>query len=176
MIRYFIFITLNLCIFFNLNLNQSYAENNNQGNLKIFTGNWKDKCFEKNQNIKKYCLLERGMFLDEKLEKRIVQMIFRISEDTDDIFLTIISPLGTLIPKGFNISLDTKQLNDKPYGFSHCTQNGCFSRIRIDMEKVAIFKKSKSLNLEYILPNQQPLDISINLKGFTKAFEKITKF
>lgn len=174
--RYFIFITLTFCVFFSLNLKHSLAEKNNQENLKIFTGKWTNKCFEKDENKKKYCVLERAMFLDEKFEKRIVMMIFRTTENSDDILLTIISPLGTLIPRGFNISLDTKQLNEKPYGFSHCTQSGCYTSILIKKEKIEIFKKSKSLNLDYTLQNQQKLNISLSLKDFTKAFDKITKF
>ena len=178
MIRYFIFINLTLCIFLSFNLNFSKAETGNQEKLKIFTGKWKDKCFENSENSKKYCLLERGMFLDKKSEKRVITMIFRTSESTSDVLLTIISPLGTLIPKGFNVSLDNKPLNDKdkPYGFSHCTQNGCFTNIRIKKEKIQSFKKTKALNLVYTLPNQQPLDINLNLNGFAEAFTKITKF
>ena len=176
MIRYFIFITLTLYIFFSLNLKPSYAEKSPQENLKIFTGKWTSKCFEKKENTKKYCILERGMYLDEKFEKRIVSVIIRTSENTSDVLLTIISPLGILIPPGFNINIDNEQLNKKPYGISHCTQGGCLTTIRIKKEKIEILKKSKAINLDYTLPNQKPLSISVSLKDFTKTFEKITKF
>ena len=91
MIRYFIFISLSLYISLSFNIKNSYAETNNLNNLKIFTGKWIDKCFEKTENTKKYCLLERGMFLDEKFEKRVITMVFRTSENTSDVILTIIS-------------------------------------------------------------------------------------
>lgn len=176
MIRYFIFISLSLYISLSFNIKNGYAETNNLNNLKIFTGKWIDKCFEKTENTKKYCLLERGMFLDEKFEKRVITMVFRTSENTSDVILTIISPLGTFIPKGFNINLDNKPLNKKPYGFSHCTQNGCFTNIKIKKDKLETFKKTNVMNLVYTLPNEQPLDINLNLDNFTQAFNKITKF
>ena len=176
MTKYNIFIILFLSFFFSLYLGTSYAEKNNLENLKIFTGEWKNKCFEKKENIKKYCVLERGMYLDEKFKKRIVSMIMRTNESTSDVLVTIISPLGTLITKGLEISLDGKKLNEKPYGFNYCTQNGCFTSIVINKEKIEVFKKSKELNFKYVLQNQQALNIDLNLKNFSGAFEKITKF
>ena len=103
-------------------------------------------------------------------------MIMRTNESTSDVLVTIISPLGTLITKGLEISLDGKKLNEKPYGFNYCTQNGCFTSIVINKEKIEVFKKSKELNFKYVLQNQQALNIDLNLKNFSGAFEKITKF
>ena len=96
MSKYNIFIVFSLSFLFNLYSVSSYGEKNNQENLKIFTGEWKSKCFEKKDNINKYCLLERGMFLDEKLKKRLVTILIRTNESSKDVLLTIISPLGTL--------------------------------------------------------------------------------
>ena len=107
--RHHIFISFFLLFFVCFNTKTISAEKNIQGNLKIFTGEWKDKCFEKNENTRKYCIIERGMFLDEKLEKRVITVIIRTIENSSDSLLTIISPLGTLIPKGFNVSLDQKK-------------------------------------------------------------------
>jgi len=174
-LRHHIFISFFLLVFVCFNTKIISAEKNIQGNLKIFTGEWKDKCFEKNENTQKYCIIERGMFLDEKLEKRVITVIIRTIENSSDSLLTIISPLGTLIPKGFNVSLDQKKLGEM-YGFSHCTKSGCFATIKINKEKIDIFKKSNAINLEYTLQNQQPLNISVSLKDFTKAYNKITKF
>tara|TARA_A100001011_G_C13794338_1_gene628365 strand:- start:115 stop:585 length:471 start_codon:yes stop_codon:yes gene_type:complete len=153
-----------------------YAETNDKQNLKIFAGEWKNKCFEKDNNIKKHCLLERAMFLDEKLKKRLVTILLRTNENTKDVFLTIISPLGTLIPKGVGISFDNKKLNEKAFGFNYCKQNGCFTNIIIKEKELELFKKSKALKLEYTLENQQSLSIDINLNEFSEAFNKITQF
>ena len=176
MSRYYTFISLFLIFFFNLYSEKSYAQKNNSESLKIFTGEWKNKCFKSDENIKKYCLLERGMFLDKKFKKRLVTLMLRTNKNSKDVLLTIISPLGTLIPRGVGISLDSKKLNDNPYGFNYCKKNGCFTNIIIKKEKIELLKKSKALNLEYTLENQQTLNINISLKEFSLAFDKITKF
>ena len=153
-----------------------YAETNDKQNLKIFAGEWKNKCFEKDNNTKKHCLLERAMFLDEKLKKRLVTILLRTNENTKDVFFTIISPLGTLIPKGVGISFDNKKLNEKAFGFNYCKQNGCFTNIIIKKKELELFKKSKALKLEYTLENQKSLSIDISLNEFSAAFNKITQF
>ncbi len=176
MSKYNIFIVFSLSFLFNLYSVSSYGEKNNQENLKIFTGEWKSKCFEKKDNINKYCLLERGMFLDEKLKKRLVTILIRTNESSKDVLLTIISPLGTLIPRGVGISLDDKKLNKKAYGFNYCKQSGCFTNIIIKEKEIELFKKSNALKLEYTLENQQNINIDISLKKFSTAFDKITQF
>ena len=114
------------------------------------------------------------MFLDKKFEKRLVTMLLRTNENSKDALLTIISPLGTLIQSGVRISLDNEQLNEKAYGFIFCKKDGCFTSTIIKKEKIELFKKSKALKLEYTMDNQQTLNIGLDLKGFTKAFDKIT--
>tara|TARA_B110000444_G_scaffold209316_1_gene204084 strand:+ start:330 stop:857 length:528 start_codon:yes stop_codon:yes gene_type:complete len=171
-----IYISLFLIIFFGINLKPSFAKENKPENLKIFAGKWIDKCSKKIEGQKKYCLLERGMFLDKKFEKRLVTMLLRTNENSKDALLTIISPLGTLIQSGVRISLDNEQLNEKAYGFIFCKKDGCFTSTIIKKEKIELFKKSKALKLEYTMDNQQTLNIGLDLKGFTKAFDKITKF
>ena len=116
------------------------------------------------------------MFLDEKLKKRLVTILLRTNENTKDVFFTIISPLGTLIPKGVGISFDNKKLNEKAFGFNYCKQNGCFTNIIIKKKELELFKKSKALNLEYTLENQKSLSIDISLNEFSAAFNKITQF
>ena len=70
-------------------------------------------CKINSENNIKYCLLERAMFLDEKFEKRLVTMLLKTDESSKDVLLTIISPLGTLIPKGVKISLDNEKLFER---------------------------------------------------------------
>lgn len=171
-----IHICLFFYIFFGLNFKLAYSDDNNREKLKIFTGKWIDKCSINSENNIKYCLLERAMFLDEKFEKRLVTMLPKTDESSKDVLLTIISPLGTLIPKGVKISLDNEKLNEKAFGFNYCRKNGCFTSIIIKKEKIQLFKKSEALKLQYTLENQQTLNIDLSLKEFTKAFDKITKF
>ena len=174
--KYNIFLVFSLSCLLNLYPISSYAEKNNQENLKIFTGEWKSKCFEEKDNIKEHCLLERGMFLDEKLKKRLVTILIRTNKSSKDALLTIISPLGTLIPRGVKISLDNKKLNEKAYGFNYCKQSGCFTNILIKKKEIELFKKSNALKLEYTLENQQNINIDISLKKFSAAFDKVTQF
>ena len=113
------------------------------------------------------------MFIDEKLEKKMMTMLMQTNSSSEDILFTLVSPLGTLIQSGVKIGLNNELLDDKAYGFNYCIQNGCITNFLIKKKTLDMFKKSETLDVEYTLRNNQKMNISLSLEGFNDAFIKI---
>ena len=134
-----------LIFFFNVTM--TYAESDKTANMKIFVGKWKNICNADKSSSKKICVLERAMFIDKKLEKRLITMIMQTDSSSEDILFTLVNPLGTLIMSGVKIGLNNKLIDDKPFAFNYCDQGGCVTSFLIKKKTFDICYKSNSLDL-----------------------------
>lgn len=87
---------------------------------------------------------------------------------------TIVVPLGTLLPAGLQMYVDSGAA--KAYNYSFCSIIGCFARIGFTQEDIDAFKTGE-IAFIVIAPAQAPDEtvlIEASLKGFTAAFENVT--
>ena len=148
------------------------AEDPKIENLKLFMGEWIVNCSSENE---KECALERSVFIDSDMKKKLITVIMQKKSTSKDVRFVLISPLGTLIPSGVKIGFDGKFINDKAYAFNVCQQIGCITSMLVKEETLDRFKSADNLNLEYVGPNRQKININFDLNGFTKEFQKISK-
>ena len=139
-------------------------------NLKLFMGKWITNCSSDN---KKKCALERSVFIDKEMKKKLITVIMQTESPSKDVRFILISPLGTLIPSGVKIGFDGKFINNKAYSFNICRQIGCITSMMVKNETLERFKKANDLNLEYVGANGQKININFDLNGFTKELKKI---
>lgn len=85
----------------------------------------------------------------------------------------VVSPLETLLTEQLTIEFDDE--NAKKYPFSFCTRIGCVARIGLTAEEIAIFKANATSKIivVHIAAPTDPLELTLSLKGFTKAFNAI---
>ena len=136
-----------------------------------YEGRWTVNCLPEDN---KECVLERSLFLDTEMKKKLITVILQINSTSKDVRFTLISPLGTLIQSGVKIGFDGKFISEKGYGFNICRQIGCITSMMVKKETLEKFKKSKDLNLEYIGGNGQKININFSLKGFYEEYQKIS--
>ncbi len=148
-----------------------FSEDLKTENLKLFMGKWIINCDSDN---KKKCALERSVFIDKEMKKKIITVIMQTELPSKDVRFVLISPLGTLIPSGVKIGFDGKFISDKAYAFNICRQIGCITSMMVKKETLDRFKKANDLNLEYIGANGQKININFGLDGFTEKFKKIS--
>ena len=142
-------------------------------NLKIYDGKWLSNCSSENSENEKQCVLERSVFGDEEMKKKLVTIAMQTKSNSDDIRFVLISPLGTVIPQGVKIGFDGKFISEKPYGFNICRPNGCITSMMVKDETLSKFQKGNVLNLEYVAANGQKININLGLNGFSTEFKKI---
>lgn len=88
-------------------------------------------------------------------------------------FLTIITPLSTLLPPGLAISIDDSKPIVLPFSF--CIQIGCFVRVPMAADSVAAMKKGAKASIRIVPADapDKPVDIPVSLSGFTAGFEAV---
>ena len=167
--KIFKFIVLLIIFFYYQNL---FAE---EKNSEIYEGKWIINCSPKSKENEKECSLERSVFIDQELKKKLITIIIQKKLSSNDVRFVLISPLGTQITYGVKIGFDGKFINDKGYGFNICQKIGCITSMMFKKETLDRFKKAGKLNLEYVGANGQKINVNFSLDGFAKEFQKIPK-
>ena len=80
----------------------------------------------------------------------------------------IITPLAVVLTAGLAMRIDTADEQVAP--FQICTAQGCLVREPLTQEAVSRFKKGSKAKLTVVSAEQGPVDVSISLIGFTKAY------
>lgn len=101
--------------------------------------------------------------------------LFKLPDDSQAVAgATIVVPLGTLLPQGLKIAVDSGQA--KSYNFSFCSMVGCFARIGFTQSDIDSLKAGGEALLS-IVPAQAPdqnVVIRASLAGFTMAYENVS--
>ena len=87
--------------------------------------------------------------------------------------VTVVTPLGTLLPPGLGIQVDTNEM--RQYPFAWCSQVGCFSRFGLDNAAVNTMKRGRAgrITLLAVGAPEQPVVLDLSLTGFTAAFDSL---
>lgn len=139
--------------------------------LEKFT-DWEARC-ETTPNGKDTCHLYQ--MLREPNGNPVAEMIVFGAEPRENAvaFMTVITPLSTLLPPGLAISID----NSKPIRlpFSFCIQIGCFVRVPMAADSVAALKAGAKASIRIVPADapDKPVDIPVSLSGFTAGFEAV---
>ncbi|PHO03914.1 invasion-associated locus B family protein [Rhodobacteraceae bacterium 4F10] len=87
---------------------------------------------------------------------------------------TFVVPLETLLTSQLTVTIDGT--TTKRYPFAFCNTIGCFARIGLTAEEVEAYKAGTNVALTIFparSPNQ-PVNVSMSLRGFTAAYDKST--
>ena len=87
----------------------------------------------------------------------------------------VITPLETLLTASLRLAVDGGQPKRYPYSF--CSQIGCFSRIGLTGEEIALFRKGAAATIT-IVPAAAPdetVDLGLSLTGFTAGFNALVE-
>lgn len=87
--------------------------------------------------------------------------------------VTIVTPLGTLLPPGIGLQVDTGDRRAYPFGW--CSPVGCFARFGLDDASLAALKRGKraKLSVASVGAPDRPIVLDVSLKGFTAAYDSL---
>jgi invasion protein IalB len=86
---------------------------------------------------------------------------------------TVVTPLGTLLPAGLVMQIDTGEARQYPFTF--CSQVGCFAQVALTQQSVSALQRGRTARLEVtsIAAPETPVQLDISLIGFTAAYNSI---
>ncbi len=85
--------------------------------------------------------------------------------------IQITAPLGTILSTGVKVQVDAGEALIRP--FEVCVPGGCILREAMSEEFLASLKAGKAANMTFNLLQLGTVNVSISLKGFTKAFKEL---
>ncbi len=100
--------------------------------------------------------------------------ILKLPEEAEaDAGVTVVTPLGTLLPQGVVVQIDTGE--QRQYPFAWCSQVGCFARFGLARPAIDTMKRGKGgkLTLHAVAAPEQPVTLALSLTGFTAAYDSL---
>lgn len=87
--------------------------------------------------------------------------------------VTIVTPLGTLLPPGIGLQINSGDRRAYPFGW--CSPVGCFARFGLDDPSLAALKRGKGakLSVASVGAPDRPIVLDVSLKGFTAAYDSL---
>jgi invasion protein IalB len=87
--------------------------------------------------------------------------------------VTVVSPLGTLLPAGVVMQIDAGK--QERYAFHWCSQVGCFARFGLDLAGVDAMKRGNGAKLTLLSVGnpETPVTLALSLSGFTAAYDAL---
>lgn len=87
--------------------------------------------------------------------------------------VTVITPLGTLLPEGLVLQVDENTARQYPFGW--CTRSGCFSRFGLTADEIGSMQRGNVARLRIVSVSapDQPVILNVSLSGFTAAYNAL---
>ncbi len=85
---------------------------------------------------------------------------------------TVVVPLETALPSQLTITVDGGKARRYPFAF--CNPVGCYVRMGLTPDDVAVFKRGKEAVITIVpaLAPDQKVELALSLDGFTASFDK----
>jgi invasion protein IalB len=86
---------------------------------------------------------------------------------------TVVTPLGTLLPAGLLMQIDSGEVRQYPFTF--CNQVGCFAQLALTQAQVSALQRGRvaRLGVTSIAAPEDPVELDLSLMGFTAAFRSL---
>ena len=137
--------------------------------VKDTFGDWQVRCAPDGKECFMYQLA-----LDTEKNPVAEVSILKLPEAAEaDAGVTVVTPLGTLLPNGVVLQVDGGE--PRQYPFAWCSQVGCFARFGLARTSVDGMKRGNSgkITLVSVGAPQSPVVLDLSLTGFTAAYDSL---
>ncbi len=120
---------------------------------------------------KTHCAVVQKVAVAETGQRVIEFSVSNVKNNDNDRGVMIL-PLGVLVQNEIVMTID----EGVSYGFkiNHCNSQGCFAYLDMSPEMIKELKRGNELNIYMVDSNRQPVQMRLSLKGFTKAYKKLS--
>src|SRR5581483_1057965 len=134
---------------------------------------WTKRCIEEPTSKKKICEIAQALFAETG--QFLMSATIQEMQDNPRKGMTIVAPMGMLLPPGVRIHIDQQQLpNDIPYIACVTPPNqppGCIAELEIDNNFINLLKKSQIMRIQVINGQRRTIDFVFATKDFAKAYD-----
>jgi invasion protein IalB len=132
-------------------------------------GDWQVRCAPEGDE----CFMYQLAMDDEKNPVAEVSILKLPEEAEADAGVTVVTPLGTLLPQGVVVQIDAGE--QRQYPFAWCSQVGCFARFGLARASIDAMKRGNAgkLTLHAVAAPERPVTLALSLTGFTAAYDSL---
>ncbi len=95
----------------------------------------------------------------------------RVPSETRKPVMMLHAPLGLYLPPGMSVAVGKGKPLTVP--LQTCDNNGCYAGQPVSADLLKQFRNGEKLVLGFQNMNRQDIKVTVSLKGFTEAFEKV---
>ncbi len=133
---------------------------------------WAVQCGEDPKTKRKFCRMQQSLRY-RQTGQRLLAVVIQPQAVEPKIAILLSLPHGLFLPAGTAFKVDDGK--ETRMVIETCDVEGCYASGALTTEQVAAMKKGKKLLVAFQASNKKPINIPVNLEGFTAAFKKITK-
>ncbi|MCR9214272.1 MAG: invasion associated locus B family protein [Proteobacteria bacterium] len=131
---------------------------------------WSVRCAATSREAAPDCSIEQRAVVTQT-GRLLMQITIRVPAETLKPVLMIQGPLGTYLPAGVTLDVDSNKF--QKLEFQTCEANGCYAASPLTSDQLKQLFNGQKLNINVQSANRQPLMVPMSLIGFTSAYEKI---
>lgn len=139
--------------------------------VKVFQ-DWSAQCETEPDSGKEICYSSQSILLKEN-NAEILYVAVGYVPGSEQPLLRLTTPLGTLLPEGMSLRIDSGEATRLPYIF--CNRIGCHIEVTVTDKFLNSAKKGSKIHVKFVDLGKRDIEIPVSLSGFTKAFEFIKK-
>jgi len=142
-------------------------------NVKATHGDWEIVCSTTQEELCVMRQFGRNADGNKLIDVRIRKLDGVTTQDGTIVpaAIQITTPLGAILRAGVTVRIDAGE--PRTGAFEVCIPSGCILRNPMSEEFLASLKAGKAANMTFDLLQLGTVNVSISLKGFTKAFKAL---
>jgi len=133
---------------------------------------WAVQCGEDPKTKKKFCRMQQSLRF-KKTGQRLLAVVIQPQTIEPKIAILFSLPHGLYLPFGIIFKVDDGA--ETRMAIETCDVEGCYASGGLSKKRVATIKKGSKLRVAFLANNKKPINIPVDLTGFTAAFKEITK-
>lgn len=139
-------------------------------------GSWEMRCIRQEEGAEAEEPCQMYQLLDDGQGAPVAEFsLFRLpGSGQAKAGATIVVPLETALPQQLTVSVDGGKARRYPYAF--CNPVGCYVRLGLTTEDVAMFKRGKEAVITIVpaLAPDQEVQLNLSLDGFTASYDEVS--
>ncbi len=133
---------------------------------------WAVQCGEDPKTKKKFCRMQQSLRF-RQTGQRLLAVVIQPQTIEPKIAILFSLPHGLYLPAGTAFKIDDGE--ETRMLIETCDVEGCYASGGLTEKQVAAMKKGKKLRVAFQASNKKPINIPVDLAGFTEAFKNISK-
>ncbi len=133
---------------------------------------WAVQCGEDPKTKRKFCRMQQSLRF-KKTGQRLLAVVIQPQIIEPKIAILLSLPHGLYLPAGAAFKIDDGK--ETRMIIETCDVEGCYASGGLSDKQVAAMKKGNKLRVAFMANNKKPINIPVDLSGFTAAYKKITK-